>query len=133
MEHNDNPLQDLLVVLLMAIFGISTLNIDLHILYNYLRGSLVFPVLTCILKDPKLFKNPGKFDPGHFLNEKDCFKKSNAFMPFSAGRNKDALHKMERFYAVWGRWSSWAEECGVWNSVAESKKIHETGGLSFRN
>ncbi|NXU56199.1 CP2C8 protein, partial [Turnix velox] len=77
---------------------------DLHFRdYVIPKGTTIYPSLSSILHDSKEFPNPHEFNPEHFLNKNGTFKKSDFFMPFSAGKRicpGESLARMEIFLLI---------------------------------
>ncbi|XP_029982357.1 cytochrome P450 2K1-like [Sphaeramia orbicularis] len=68
--------------------------------YFIKKGTTVIPLLASVLYDENEWESPHTFNPSHFLDDEGKFIKSDAFLPFSAGRRAclgESLAKMELF------------------------------------
>ncbi|XP_077367240.1 cytochrome P450 2K4-like [Festucalex cinctus] len=68
--------------------------------YFIKKGTIVYPLLTSVLHDEREWEKPLSFHPQHFLDKDGKFVKSDAFLPFSAGRRAcpgESLARMELF------------------------------------
>ncbi|XP_010863883.2 cytochrome P450 2M1 isoform X1 [Esox lucius] len=54
--------------------------------YHIPKGTKMFPLLSSVLWDPKLFNNPKEFDPDNFLDDSGHFKKNDGFLAFGVGK-----------------------------------------------
>ncbi|XP_048210486.1 cytochrome P450 2D17-like [Perognathus longimembris pacificus] len=64
------------------------------------KGTMLLTNLSSVLKDERVWEQPFRFHPEHFLDAQGRFVKPEAFMPFSAGRRAclgEPLARMELF------------------------------------
>uniref|UniRef100_A0A3P8QJ91 Cytochrome P450, family 2, subfamily Y, polypeptide 3 n=1 Tax=Astatotilapia calliptera TaxID=8154 RepID=A0A3P8QJ91_ASTCA len=71
--------------------------------YTIPKDTVIIPLLHSVLKEEKQWATPRSFNPQHFLDNNGNFKKSPAFMPFSAGKRNcvgESLARMELFIFI---------------------------------
>ncbi|KAI4815771.1 hypothetical protein KUCAC02_005898, partial [Chaenocephalus aceratus] len=64
------------------------------------KDTVIIPLLHSVLKEEKHWETPWTFNPKHFLDQNDNFKKHPSFMPFAAGKRAcvgESLACMELF------------------------------------
>ncbi|XP_036593068.1 cytochrome P450 2C23-like [Trichosurus vulpecula] len=107
MDRQDMPYMDAVVHEMQRFIDLIPLNLPREVVqdiqfqqYVLPKGTTVFPLLSPVLNDSKVFPNPDQFDPQHFLDQNGKFKKSDHFVPFSIGKRSclgEGLARMELF------------------------------------
>ncbi|KAI9542204.1 hypothetical protein NQZ68_022257 [Dissostichus eleginoides] len=68
--------------------------------YTIPKDTVIIPLLHSVLKEEKHWETPWTFNPKHFLDQNDNFKKNPSFMPFDEGKRAcvgESLARMELF------------------------------------
>nr|XP_020447513.1 cytochrome P450 2U1 isoform X1 [Monopterus albus] len=71
--------------------------------YTIPKGTVVFPNLWSVHRDPTVWDNPDSFNPARFLDDEGKLLKKECFIPFGIGRRVcmgEQLAKMELFLTV---------------------------------
>ncbi|XP_036590321.1 cytochrome P450 2C23-like [Trichosurus vulpecula] len=107
MDRQDMPYMDAVVHEMQRFIDLIPLNLPREVVrdiqfqqYVLPKGTKIFPLLSPVLNDSKVFPNPDQFDPQHFLDQNGKFKKSDHFVPFSIGKRSclgEGLARMELF------------------------------------
>ncbi|XP_057568214.1 cytochrome P450 2B4-like isoform X2 [Hippopotamus amphibius kiboko] len=68
-------------------------------------STMLFPLLHSVFHNPDQFQDPSSFQPERFLDANRAFRRSSAFLPFSAGSRAcpgESLARTELFlYLTW--------------------------------
>ncbi|XP_036393035.1 cytochrome P450 2F2-like [Megalops cyprinoides] len=106
-DRKSLPFTDAVIHEVQRFLDIAPLNIPHYAIrdivfrgYSIPKGTVILPMLHSVLRDKKQWDSPWCFNPAHFLDENDNFKKSPAFMVFSAGKRAcvgESLARMELF------------------------------------
>ncbi|GAA6111812.1 cytochrome P450 2M1-like isoform X1, partial [Tachysurus ichikawai] len=106
-DRQNMPYTDAVIHEVQRTLDITPIAVPHKMLYdteyrNYLipKETMVLPLLSSVLSDPELWKNPDNFDPENFLDEQGRFKRSDAFVVFGMGKRAclgEALARVELF------------------------------------